>query len=76
MADPPRTLTSRAIVKAVRASLRLMNSSSELFTVSQLLAVSRELEVASAAINSQLQVLQLGSFVEHACRTLRLIPIL
>ena len=78
MANPPKTPTSRAILNAVRASLRLMNSSSELLTVSQLLAIRRELEVASAVVTGQLQALQFGSFVcfvEHTRRTPQLTPI-
>ena len=60
MADPPNTPTGRAILKAARAMLLLVSSSSELLTHSQLLAVRNELRSALAIVNGQIQVVQSG----------------
>ena len=50
MTDPS---TGRAIVKAVGASLRLVSSSSELLTISQLYAVRDHLHEATQIVDSQ-----------------------
>jgi hypothetical protein len=65
MADPPRLPTGLAILKAFRASLRLVTSSSELLTVSQLLAVRNELLDMFAVVNTRLHVVQFGPFAEN-----------
>ena len=62
MTDSPSILTGRAILKAIRASLGLVNSSSELFTFSQLLAVRRVLRDALVIIDSKIQAFESGSF--------------
>lgn len=57
--------TGLAILKAVRASLRLVSSSSELLTISQLLAVKHELCETFTVINAQIQVEQSGTFSKN-----------
>jgi len=51
-------LLRRAILRDVRASLRLVKSSSGLFTISQLLAVNYELRKTLAVIGGQIQAAQ------------------
>jgi len=55
MTGPSNIPTGRAIVRAVRASLRLTGSSLELLTVSQLFAVKSELRQTLAIVNGQIQ---------------------
>jgi len=43
------------ILKAVRASLRLVNSSTELFTMSQMLALKFDIDTTLAVVNGQIQ---------------------
>lgn len=61
MADSPSILASRAILKAVRASLGLVNSSSESFTFSQLLALRSVLRDTLTVVNGKIQVEESGS---------------
>ena len=58
MTDTANTPTSRAIVKTVRASMRLVGGSSELLTVSQLFAVKSDIHKALAIVNGQIQASQ------------------
>lgn len=67
MSAPPNTTTNRAILKAVRASLLLVSSSSELFTHSQLLVVRNELHSALAIVNAQIRAVQSGLFFFLKC---------
>lgn len=63
MSNSPNTSTGRAILKAVRASLLLVSSSSELLTHSQLLVIRNELDSASAIVDAQIQAMESGSFL-------------
>jgi len=63
MTNPLNTPTSRAIVKAVRGSLRLVGSSSELLTASQLFAVRSDLHETLAIVNGQIQASQSGTSI-------------
>ena len=58
MTDTANTPTSRAIVKMVCASMRLVGGSSELLTVSQLFAVKSDIREALAIVNGQIQASQ------------------
>ena len=58
MTSPANTSTSHAIVRAVRASLRLTGSSLELLTLSQLFAVKSDLRQTLAIVNGQIQAIQ------------------
>ena len=61
----PKPTRGRTVFRTVRASLGLVDSSSELFTVSQLLVVKNELEKALATINLQLKEELAGLFIEN-----------
>lgn len=56
--------TGRAMVQAVRAALRLVSSSDELLTVSQLLAVKTEIGETLDFLNARIQAEQSGAFFE------------
>ena len=62
MADP-NTPTSRAILKAIHASLGLVASSSELFTYSQLCAVRDDLKKALAIVDGKTEVIRTSLFL-------------
>ena len=63
MTDTANTPTSRAIVKTVCASMRLVGGSSELLTVSQLFAVKSDIREVLAIVNSQIQASQSGTSI-------------
>jgi len=67
MTDPS---TGRAIVNAIRASLRLVSSSSELLTISQLLAVKSDLRETLAIVNGQIGAMQSGTFPRNVLECL------
>jgi len=60
----------RAVFKAVRASLRLASSSSELLSLSQLLAIKDDLRETLAIINGQIEAEQSGGFAKNIPRYL------
>lgn len=72
MTDAPNTLTGRAILKAVHASLGLVTSSSNLLTYSQLLALSQELREASFMVNGRLRAIVFGSFIKNTLEPFQL----
>lgn len=59
MSDPS---TGQAIVEAVRASLKLVSSSSELLDTSQLSAVKSDLRETLSIINGQIHLIRTGTF--------------
>jgi hypothetical protein len=63
MADSLDSPTGLAIVRALRASLRLVSSSSELLTISQLLAAKHDLCEMLAIVNGQIRTINSGSLV-------------
>lgn len=64
---PPRSNnpTGRATFRAVRASLGLVEGSSESLTASQLLALRRELHKALTIIDRRIQRTNAGMFIEN-----------
>ena len=62
---PELSLTNRAIFKTVDASLKLASSSSELLTISQLLAIKDNLQATLAVISGQIQTENSGMFAEN-----------
>lgn len=62
--------TGRAIVKAVRGTLGLVSSSSELLNGSQLLAVKSELRQTLAIVKGQLHFMKSGTFADNVLRCL------
>ena len=65
MTASTKSPTSRAIVSTVRAALRLLRSSSEQLSVSQLLALRSELQQTKVVVNGQMQAKQPSTFVEN-----------
>ena len=65
MTEPTSTPTSCAIVKTVHASMRLVGGSSELLTVSQILAVKSDLRKTLAIVNGQIQAAQSSTPIEN-----------
>ena len=57
--------TALAITVAVRASLGLVNSSAELLSISQLLALESELRTTLAIVKCQIQADFIGTFFEN-----------
>jgi hypothetical protein len=68
MTDP--SPTALAIFKAVRASLRLASSSSELLTIAQLLALKGDLRETLAIISSQIRTEESGTFANNFLKRL------
>jgi len=68
MTDP--SPTSLAIFKAVRASLRLASSSSELLTIAQLLALKGDLRETLAIISGQIRTEESGTFAKNVVKCL------
>ena len=64
MSNSP-SITGRVIFRAVSSSLELVKGSSGLLTVSQLVALKRELENTLATVDGRLQAKLSGSFVEN-----------
>jgi len=62
MTDSSSPPHGRAILRAVRASLRLVNGSSELLTVSQLRAMESDLRKTLAVVKGRAQARQPGMF--------------
>jgi len=60
-----KSTTSRAIVNTVRAALKLLSSSSEQLSVSQLLALKSDMGKARVVVNSQMQAKQSSTFIEN-----------
>jgi len=68
MTDP--SPSALAIFKAVRASLRLASSSSELLTIAQLLALKGDLRETLAIISGQIQTEESGTFTKKVVNRL------
>ena len=66
MTDSSNTPTTRAMVRSVRASLRLVSCSSELLTESQLFAVKKDLQETLAIVNGQIQAIKSGTSLEDS----------
>ena len=65
MTPSMKSPTSRAIVNTVRAALKLLSSSSEQLSVSQLLALKSDMREARVVVNTQVLAKQSSTFVEN-----------
>lgn len=65
MSASTKSPTSRAIVNTVRAALKLLSSSSEQLSVSQLLALKSDMREARVVVNDQMKVKQSSTFIEN-----------